>query len=298
MKLLMKIILVVLAILLIAGLGTAFYADRLADAAIERGGNYALGVETNVGSADLGVLAGRIALDDVVIENPEGFTSDHFLRFDEGSAEVDVRTLMKDIVEVPSLSFTGLDMNLESEGGRTNHQVILENIRSREQQQEPAEESKGKGYVIRDLVLEDVKVHADLLPSGGKLTQITIPVEEIHLTDVGTESDGGVLLWELSSVMVKAILAAVLERQTDLPAEVLAGLKENLGELEELRALDMEITTEIGKAVRKVSEAAEQGVREGQEALEELGDVLEGESGSEPPKKGKEPEKKPDPRGR
>jgi hypothetical protein len=273
MKLAMKLVLVVLVLLVLAGIGVALSVDRLASTAIERGGGYALGVETQVGSTDLGIMSGRIHLGDVVVENPEGFTSDHFLRLAEGSAEVELGTLLEDVVEVSSLSLTGLDVNLERQGGKSNHQVILDHIKSREKDDEPGQapgaEEQGKGYVVRELVVEDVTVHADLLPVGGELT---VPVKQIRLTDVGSGSDRGILLWELSGVLVKAILAAVVESGQELPGEVLDSLKQNLGELEDLAGFGIEVTTGVGQAADKIEKSVEEGAAK---ALEDLRDIVD-----------------------
>ena len=76
---------IILVVLLAAGLIAAFfYIDSIAKQAVERGGTYALGVNTTLRKADVEVFSGAVTLNGLRVANPEGFAADHFLRLGEG----------------------------------------------------------------------------------------------------------------------------------------------------------------------------------------------------------------------
>ena len=88
MKWLLKIA-VILIVLVVIVVGAAFfYVDSIAKGAIERGATYALGVNTTLGSADVGLLSGEFSMSGLDVDNPEGFVEAHFLRLGTGYVSV------------------------------------------------------------------------------------------------------------------------------------------------------------------------------------------------------------------
>jgi hypothetical protein len=283
MKLGTKIALAALLLAVLAAAAAPLYLDALAAAAVERGASYALGVKTEVESVDVGVFSGRASVADLRIANPEGFGGERFLTLGEGSVDVSLGTLLEDVVEIPALMLSDLRVNLERRSGRANYEVILANLAGREGGASPAGR-EGKRYVIGTLTLRDVTVRADLLPVDGNLTQVDLPIREIRLTNIGSDSDRGVLLWELTGIVVKAVVRAAIEQGGGvLPSVVVDGLEAGLGGLESLGEMGIEFRVELGEALGDAVEGAAKGV---QKAIEGLGDVLDGS----------EPKPKPDAR--
>ena len=96
-------------------------------------------------------------------------------------------------------------------------------------------------------MISDVNVEADVFGVGGHLDRARIPIKEIRLTNVGAD---GADSSELTNVVMKAIMAAVVANGADLPAELVNDLG---GQLEGLASLgDMGIQGSIdvgGQAV-------------------------------------------------
>ncbi|MDX1682749.1 MAG: hypothetical protein R3336_06495, partial [Phycisphaeraceae bacterium] len=63
---------ILLALVLLV-VGIFIYIDSIAATAVERGGTYALGVDTRLADADVGIFAGEVTLDGLTVDNPEGF---------------------------------------------------------------------------------------------------------------------------------------------------------------------------------------------------------------------------------
>jgi len=122
-----------------------------------------------------------------------------------------------------------------------------------------AAKKEGKKFVIREIVIKDVKVHIDMLGIGDGLSRVTIPIGEIRLKDVGTESNKGVLLSEITAVLITAIFKAAVENGGGLiPDDMLGELKIGLGNLESLASMGASLT--VG-AAESVKDLADQGMQ-------------------------------------
>ncbi len=229
--------------------------DAIAKAAIERGTTYALGVQTTLESADIGILSGEFRMKGLDVANPEGFTNDSFFRLDEGFVAVSLGSLRQDVVELPTLALTGVQMNLEKKGGTSNFGVITDNLKRFESGDSgrPGDSAKpGKNFIIREIVITDIDVTVDLLPIGGTLNRIEVPIEQVRLTDVGND---GLTTAEMTALVIKAIMAAVVANAGDLPADLVNDLGGALGNLASLKDLGITQIVDI-KEIKQAQDAA------------------------------------------
>src|SRR5262249_51919211 len=162
---------------------------------IEVAATNALGVQTTLRSADVGIMKGTFDMQGLDVANPAGFKTPHFLNLGEGNVQVSLNTLQQQTVELPYLRLTAIDGNLEkkNESGSSS----------------PSSPSDKK-FVVREITIKDIKVHVDLLPIGGDAAKLDVPIDEIKLTNVGSGTDGGMLMKDLVPTIVKAVLAAVV----------------------------------------------------------------------------------------
>lgn len=284
---LLAILIVLLVVVIGVPIGVLVYIDVIAKSAVERGGTYALGVDTTLDSMDVGVFSGRVDMARLNIDNPAGFDTPHFLRLDDGRFAVSLGTLREDKVVAPELTLSGVSMNLERKHGKANYAVIIDNLKRFESKDEPAEKKEkkpGKRFVIERVTISDVKVQVDLLPIGGDLTRVPLHLDQVVLTNVGSESDKGVMLAELTAILTKAILAAVVEKGGDLiPQDIAGELAKGLQGLEGLQGAAMqvvgEVTTEVTKQMdqvgKEVGKAIDEGGKEVQKQLDDAGKQVE-----------------------
>src|SRR5262245_51670383 len=112
MKTLIKLVLIVIVLVIVAVVGAFIYIDTIAKSAIERGSTHALKVDTKLSSASLKIFKGQLVMDKLNVSNPTGYKSNHFLNLNNGDVAVTLGSLTKDVVEVPYLHLTNIDMNL------------------------------------------------------------------------------------------------------------------------------------------------------------------------------------------
>jgi hypothetical protein len=298
MKLVKRLLVVVGAVVLLLVLAVgvaALYADSLAKAGIEKGGTYAMGVPTTLGSADVGLFSGTFAMHDLHVANPAGFKGDHFFRLGSGGVAADMSSVRKPVVEVPSLKLDGVRVNLERTASGSNYGVILENLKRFESGTPgtPVEKeaSDAKKFVVRELVITDVEVRLDMLGLPGGVSAVTVPIHEIVMHNVGT-AEGGLTAGQMTGVIVKAILATAAERGGSLfPSDVLGELKGGLAQLQGIGQFGVEVVGAAGEKAQKLAEGLTkiggdagdalrkgvEGVKEGaQDALKGIGDLIPG----------------------
>lgn len=282
MKLLLKIVVGLLIVVSVTVAIVLWRVDQIAAAAIERGGTYAMGVDTRVDGVDVAILGGRLEVLGLNIANPEGFSDAKLLDAGRLALAVETGTLRSDRVVVPEVRIEGLKIKLErDDDGTYNLQVVsknLEKLGSGEREPREPKPESGKQYVVEKVVVRDVSGEVEL-PIGDPLT---IEVDEIVLEDVTGDNARGVVLHELMARLFPAIMAGVLDKVDALPGEVGDLLARDLGKAanelgEDAKRLIREVAPGLGEPLDRIIDGAGDRARE---AIEGAGDrVREGLEG-------------------
>ena len=283
MKKLLKIVAIALVpligLLVLAAVLAWVYIDTLAQRGVERGATYALDVPTTLGSADVGVLAGRVELSNLEVSNPEGFDEPHFLTLARTEVDVSIDSLTSDVVEVPSLTLSGIDLRLERTTEGANYKTILDNLKRFESDEKPEPKPDGKKFVIRTVQIRDVTVHVDAVPIGGaigELTSATVSVSEVTLRDVGSAGEP-MSIAEITAVILKAIFASAIDVGGGvLPEDVLGELGDQLATMLDLGEMGVGAVEGLTDAAADLIGAPlEQAAGQAQEAIEEAAGAIE-----------------------
>ena len=238
-------LIVVIVVLALVGI------DQAAKIGIERGATYALGVDTTLDSADIGVFSGEFGMSGLTVSNPDGYTSPHFLSLGTGEVNVSYESLSSDLITLPLLSLSTIDVHLDKKDGSSNYQTILDNLKRFETSEEPPPADTGQEsqkFVIEELTISDITVHAAVVGSA----KTTAKVDSITLKNVGS---GGkpVDMGQLTGVIIKSLMAAAITAGAEeFPAAVLGELESGLGGLESLGDLGVSVTAEIGGVTQEL----------------------------------------------
>ncbi len=260
MKLFVRLTLVLILLLAVAAGVGYYYADELARRGVEEAATTSLGVETKVASMKLGLISGACEAGGIHVANPEGFESEHFLKVESAKLEASVWDLTGDEIEAKSLVIRGVDMALEKKGDKANYEVIADNLGVFEDDKDEPDDTteSSKRYVVRELLIQDVTVRVDVLPEVGKLARTEVKIPELNLTDIGSDSDGGVVLAQVTDIIVKAVLEAVAKKAGQLPFDIAADLT---GELSKLTSLEGFGPKVVGDVQKKLLEGAGDALR-------------------------------------
>jgi hypothetical protein len=209
-----------------------FYLDSIAQAAIERGSTYALGVDTTIDSARIGLVSGSFRVAGLEVANPPGFEDPRFLRVNKARLDLQTSSLRKPTVIVPLFAIDGLEVDLDKQRGKANYEVILDNLAKFESSEpEPApkaDASPGKRFVIQEVVIRDLLAHVRVVERGG-VPQVDLLVPEVRLRDPG----GGQAMTpaQVTNLLVKTVLASIAKAGAGLPGGVANALSNSLGKL-------------------------------------------------------------------
>ncbi len=254
-KVLIGLVVLVVAVVALVG-GAVWYGftqiDSIAKSLIEKGATYVLDVPTTLDTADVQIAKSAFEMKGLNVANPSGYTTSHFLALNSGGVSLDAKSIKTKLIELPTLTLTGIDVNLEKAGGKANYQQILDNVK-RFEDKDASKPSSGSGseytFVIRRVEIRDINAHAQLLPIGGDATKVDVNVPEIVLTDVGS---GGkpVSMSELINIITKAVMSSIISVGGNvLPTEMLGDLKGSLGSLSSLGDVGAQVFDKSGAMI-------------------------------------------------
>ena len=262
-----------LLLIVLAG-GSYLFRNTLIAQAIESGGEYATGVETTVGAVDLVVGDGSLKVSDFVLANPSGSDRPVFLSLKQAGMKVEVLSLFGDTAQIDGIVLDGLDLELSRTDGTFNYQTILNNLA---QLETTSSQDPGK-YQIDAISITNVTALIALVPGGGELTRGGVTIEEIEISNLGTQTQ---TLAGLSAIVVQGVLKGVVQAGTaGLPDQLVAGLNSALNQSARARSLEVRVrgvkTTGSLDKIRGVANDLLKGKLDVKESLKDLGQGLLG----------------------
>lgn len=294
-------------VLLVVGVFVAVLLsiNSIVKAGIEKGGTYALGVPTTVGSVSIGLTSGQASLSGLNVANVQGYKAPHFLKLGQGDLAVTLGSLPQKVTEIPKLSLENIDVQLERTGDGGNYQRILDNLKRVTGGGKPGEPAPApptppagdeKRFVVKDLTIRNVRVELNMLAAPGalgdalaKATSVPVTIDLIELHNVGKTGDGvqgtGVTLGQLTSIIVQAVLSAAAEKGAGLfPSDIIGDIQGRLGDIGGLKDFGMQIGGSAGQAAKDAMKQAEGAVKgtveEGKKAIDDvkkgIGDLIPG----------------------
>jgi len=209
-------------IFLVAVAFLVFYLGRnlIVERAVEAGGEYALGVETSLASAEVGLTHGRCELNKYKIDNPEGFEQDNFLTINKFIFDIETGSIFDDAVVIDSFIVDGLVLNLEQNDAKGNYKQILDHIKKLDMNESSEEESK---VIIKKASFSELTLNTALTIMGKKQQEGSYTVEGFELNNIG--GDEGMTTSQLTAFLVKTLINKALS-SGKLPANLSGKVEE------------------------------------------------------------------------
>ncbi len=276
-----KITAIILIIIIIGAVWAVLaHGDKLIKTAVEKGGALALKVPVSLDSVELSIWAGSISLNGLTITNPQGYSHDNLLQCHKTSVAVDTGSLFSDKIKVSNIYLDNITVTMEQKGiNQTNLQEILANIEKEDSEKpdtsttETNDEKPAQGLIIKHLEIRNTTVKVKLLPIPGKVDTLTIKLSPIIMDDF--DPDKPLTTADVSQRVIVAIAGGILEQGSELPAALIGGLGEQLGNLGNLSGQILKSGVDIGSGVLK----------EGEKIGSEIDKSLKGLGGLIKPKK-------------
>lgn len=235
----LRFVLLAILILVIAALVLIdIFAERAVKIGIEAAATKTLNVGVSIDEVELSIMGGKLGIKNLSINNPVGYQHEKLLELKDGEIQVEVRSLLSDVVEIREIKLDGINLVLEQKGFSNNLQDIIKTISARSKAKDEPKKV-GKKLHIDNLEITNVEVKVKLLPVPGKIGTISLKLSPIKMTDLG--SDNKLDTAALTGKILLALADGVAKQGVGvLPKEILDPMKKTL-----------ETTLDISKAATK-----------------------------------------------
>lgn len=232
-----KILLALLLIIVVAGLGTAYFItqnlDSLIAKTIEEEGTNALNTRVSVAAVTTKLADGKASIAGITIANPSGYSNANAVSLNSITAEVDYA---KQIIKTVSISQPVI--NAELKGSSSNFQDLLDNIPESTDESEESSSASTQEITIGKLSLTKATVNllaTDYAPAAKYGLKNDLDLDTSFVMDdfVMRNVSGTVdeVTEEISNKLIKHITDQVKKFATaEIKAEATKQLKEKATE--------------------------------------------------------------------
>ena len=243
LKVLRVILLAILILIILAVVAINLFADRAVRVGIETAATKTLNVGVSVSNVDLSIMGGKLALQNLLINNPPGYQHDKLLQLKNAEIEVDVKSLLSDVVNIKEIKLDGVNVVLEQRGiSGNNLQDVITAIRN------GSKEGEGKKLRVDNLEISNITVRMKLPSVPAQDDTITLELSTIRMTNLGY--DNKLDMADLSGEIVLAIANRVVEQGVGvLPKDIITTLIPTLDKTIDLSTRIIESTEDIGKEI-------------------------------------------------
>mgnify|MGYP001591765543 CR=1 FL=1 len=207
-------------ILLLIVIGVAVVVSSLNSiikTGIETVGPEVVGVPVTVEAVELSLLAGEARVKGLVVGNPKGFQTASAFKLGDARVKVDLNSVLTDKLIIEEIVVEAPDVTYEAALSGSNIGKIQENVGAFSKsiggggpaaKPAPGSDSEKKKVQINHFIVRNGHVNASAVGLQGK--GLTIPLPDIHLKDIGKESQGATMQ-QASSEMMAALNKSVLQ---------------------------------------------------------------------------------------
>ncbi len=218
------------ALLVVIAIGLYYLSSSLnsiVKAAVEKVGSDATQAQVRLKEVDIQIASGKGAMHGLMVGNPAGFKTEMAFNLGEISLQVDVGSVTKDMIVITEIVITSPEVTYELARGGSNIDALQRNVNAYTAQESKGSSEGGKKLVIENLYVRNGKVNVGVTALGGKT--MTIPLPDIHLTNIGKQS-GGATASQVTQQVLSAIGQSATKAATSLPdvAKLAGSAKESV----------------------------------------------------------------------
>ncbi|MFH2037142.1 MAG: hypothetical protein ABIJ45_12120 [Candidatus Zixiibacteriota bacterium] len=209
-----KVVFVLIGLIIVCLIVGYFTRNQIVKSAVETGGEYALGVENNLASANLDFGGASLALNEYRIDNPDGFEKEYFMEIKRGILDIESGSVFKDEVVVDSMILEGLKINFEQIDVRGNYKQILNHIQNLDFGSNSSDDGTDLRMKIKSAVFRDIEVSASLTAMGKQLYDKSFKIENISLSNIGGST--GASVGEITAILIRRLIKEALSQGKDI----------------------------------------------------------------------------------
>jgi uncharacterized protein involved in outer membrane biogenesis len=275
-----KILLPVVLILIVVAVLVVFWRlDAIVRSTVETQASAQLNVPANLQSADVGVFAGTLRLDDFTLGSPEGFSAQRMFELDEVSVGVSYRELTKQPIRVNTVNVGKPRLIIEQSNLKLNLKALIDGMPPGEPTADPNAEPVKLIIDQMNIAGADVVIRPGV---PGVQQEITLNIPPLELKNIGN-ADGaqnGAAIKDVVLAVLSALAQAAAESE-QLPPELRQLLKLDVEAL--VREKVKDVQGQVEKAVDEVIKDPTRAQDVGKNLEKGLKDVLGGKKDEKKP---------------
>lgn len=204
-------VVVIIAVILIVGLSNL---GPIIKHAVNTYGPKITKTELHVDDVGVSIFSVEAKLKKFFLGNPEGFKTQSAMKVGSVFVNVDEGSLKSDTIVIDRIEVKSPEITYEEKGGTDNFNTILKNVTKtasseKSSKKESKEEGAGKKFIIRNFIVKDGKVNLAMAVYGLGDKEISVPLPDIHLKDIGKKKNGA-----SSAEVFKEVFAALYGKIT------------------------------------------------------------------------------------
>jgi uncharacterized protein involved in outer membrane biogenesis len=213
-----------LVVLAVAGLICAMmFLDSMIKTGVETVGPKVAKVEMKLDSVSLSLFSGGGSVKGLVIGNPEGYKTATAIQVGSASLSLQPASLLSDKIIIKSVNVQAPEITFETDFKKSNLTKIQDNIQeflgASQAKTNQADSGKpAKKLQVDEFIISGAKLHLSLTALGGKTA--TVPLPDIHLTDLGKGPEG-----ITGGELFKVVLGAIEKEAVTASTSVVSDLK-------------------------------------------------------------------------
>lgn len=213
-KLIIRIILVLVVLLVVAVGASIYFLGSIVKKGVETVGPEITQTDIKLDTATLSLLSGSGQLKGLLVGNPQGFKTPAAIKVGSVSVGVAPGSVFSGKVHVKEIKVMAPEITFEGGLKGNNLSKLLDNVQaatggSGKSSAAPQSKAASKKLQVDDFVISGGRINlsVDLSVLGGK--SATVPLPEIHLTNLGSGPDG-ITAADLTGKVLKEVLQAAI----------------------------------------------------------------------------------------
>jgi hypothetical protein len=212
LKVLIILVVLIVGVMIVVGL----FLGTIVKKGMEAVGPKITQVSIRVDAVSLSLLNGSATINGLVVGNPEGYKTPQAISVGSVAVGVNPLTVLSDKIVVRSVRVEAPEITFEGGLGGNNLSKIMDNVNAIAKNGGPASTNTtakaasqpGRKIEVDDFLITGATVHVSLTGLGGK--EMTLPLPDIHLTDLG-RSGAGITAADLTRRVLGAITATTIK---------------------------------------------------------------------------------------
>jgi hypothetical protein len=228
-KIFWGLVIILVVLLVVAVIVGGVFLGNIVKAGVERVGPKITQVTIKLDAVNLSLLTGSARIQGLVVGNPEGYKAPQAISVGVAAVEVNPLSVLSDKIVVRSIEVRNPEITFEGNPFSGNNLTkIRDNVNAATAASQPPSTSQtaqaagkpAKKLEVDDFLITGAKVHVSLTGIGGK--EMTLPLPDIHLTDMGKGTDG-ITATDLTRRVLDALTAATVKAVANSASDISKG---------------------------------------------------------------------------